>query len=144
MGDSVGAGAGGWVGPGRGIRPACAVRLERPASWRSAAKRQASATTELATLAQAARGSLVVSNDSVHQNRADNVAGLFCAFSFALSGLAIARQPGLLAPVAILLALVAARMTVAHRTLAGVAVIVAALAFFVGMIVSITTDNALF
>ena len=35
-------------------------------------------------------------------------------------------------------------MTVAHRTLAGVAVIVAALAFFVGMIVSITTDNALF
>ncbi len=85
-----------------------------------------------------------MSNDSVHQNRADNVAGLFCAFSFALSGLAIARQPGLLAPVAILLALVAARMTVAHRTLAGVAVIVAALAFFVGMIVSITTDNALF
>ncbi|MBA3376913.1 MAG: hypothetical protein ACR2M2_07055 [Gaiellaceae bacterium] len=85
-----------------------------------------------------------MSNYSVHQNRADMVAGLFCAFSFALSGLAIARQPGLLAPVAIVLALVAARMTAAHRTLAGVAVIVASLAFFFGMIVAISTDNPLF
>ncbi|MDQ3121535.1 MAG: hypothetical protein M3Q59_03235 [Actinomycetota bacterium] len=118
--------------------------MERPTAAHSATKWDAPVAADLPTLAQAARGSLVVSNDSVHQNRADNVAGLFCAFSFALSGLAIARQPGLLAPVAILLALVAARMTVAHRTLAGVAVVVAALAFFVGMIVSITTDNALF
>jgi len=85
-----------------------------------------------------------VSDYSVNQSRADMVAGLFCAFSFALSGLAIALKPGLLAPVAILLALAAARMTSAHRTLAGIAVIVAALAFFFGMIVAISTDNPLF
>lgn len=80
----------------------------------------------------------------VHQRRADTVAGFLCAFSFTLSGLAIAVKPGLLAPVAILLALVAARMTESHRTLAGIAVIVATLGFFFGMIVAISTDNPLF
>ena len=62
------------------------------------------------------------------------MAGFLCAFSFVLSGIAIARHPGLLAPAAIVVALVAARMTVAHRTLAAVAVFAGALAFFVGMI----------
>jgi hypothetical protein len=72
------------------------------------------------------------------------VAGFLCAFSFTLSGLAIARTPGVLAPAAILLALVAARMTESHRTLAGVAVAVSVLAFFFGMLVAISTDNALY
>ena len=81
---------------------------------------------------------------TVAQERADRVAGFLCAFSFTLSAVAIARHPGLLAPAAILLALVAARMTESHRTLAGVAVIVAALAFFFGMVVAISTDNALY
>ncbi len=85
-----------------------------------------------------------MSTYSVHQRRADTVAGFLCAFSFALSGLAIALKPGLLAPVAIVLALVAARMTAAHRTLAGVAVILATLGFFFGMIVAISTDNPLY
>jgi hypothetical protein len=79
-----------------------------------------------------------------HQRRADMVAGFLCAFSFTLSGLAIARTPGVLAPAAILLALVAARMTESHRTLAGVAVAVSVLAFFFGMLVAISTDNALY
>jgi hypothetical protein len=35
-------------------------------------------------------------------------------------------------------------MTVSHRTLAGVAVIVATLAFFFGMIVAISTDNPIY
>ena len=81
---------------------------------------------------------------AVAARRADTVAGFLCAFSFALSGIAIARDPGLLAPVAIVVALVAARMTVAHRTLAAVAVAVATLAFFLGMVVAIATDNPLF
>ncbi len=79
-----------------------------------------------------------------HHRRADMVAGFLCAFSFTLSGLAIARTPGVLAPAAILLALVAARMTESHRTLAGVAVAVSVLAFFFGMLVAISTDNALY
>ena len=77
---------------------------------------------------------------TVAQERADRVAGFLCAFSFTLSAVALARHP----PAAILLALVAARMTESHRTLAGVAVIVAALAFFFGMVVAISTDNALY
>jgi hypothetical protein len=76
--------------------------------------------------------------------RADRVAGFLCAFSFTLSGLALVTRPGLLAPAAILIALVAVRMTEAHRTLASVAVLVSGLAFFFGMIVSITTDHPLY
>ena len=81
---------------------------------------------------------------AVSNRRADRVAGFLCAFSFTLSGIAIARTPGLLAPAAVLVALVAARMTEAHRTLAGVAVAVAGLAFFFGMVVATATDNALY
>ena len=74
----------------------------------------------------------------------DRVAGFLCAFSFALSGVALARSPGLLAPAAIVVALVAVRMTDAHRRLAAVAVVVSSLAFFFGMVIAIATDNALF
>jgi hypothetical protein len=80
---------------------------------------------------------------TVHRS-ADRVAGFLCAFSFALSGIALARTPGLLAPVAILIALVAVRMTEAHRTLAAVAVTVSSLAFFFGMVIAISTDSPLF
>jgi ABC-type Mn2+/Zn2+ transport system permease subunit len=78
------------------------------------------------------------------QRRADLVAGFLCAFSFALSGIALARSPGVLAPAAILVALVASRMTESHRTLAGIAVVVSALAFFFGMVIAITTDTPLY
>ncbi len=78
------------------------------------------------------------------QARADRVAGFLCAFSFALSGIAIARNPGLLATAAILVALVAARMTEGHRRLAAVAVAVGAAAFVLGMVVAVLTDNGLY
>jgi hypothetical protein len=74
----------------------------------------------------------------------DRVAGFLCAFSFALSGVALVRSPGLLATTAIVVALVAVVMTRAHRTLAAVAVGVAAFAFFVGMVIAVLTDNALY
>ena len=78
------------------------------------------------------------------QHRADRVAGFLCAFSFTLSGLAIARTPGLLATAAIIVALVAARMTETHRRLASVAVGVGAAAFVVGMSVAVLTDNGIY
>jgi hypothetical protein len=81
---------------------------------------------------------------AVPHRRADMVAGFLCAFSFTLSGIAIARTPGLLAPAAILVALVAARMTESHRTLAAVAVALGVLAFFFGMLIAISTENALY
>jgi hypothetical protein len=76
--------------------------------------------------------------------RADSVAGFLCAMSLALSGIALARQPGLLAPAAILVAIVAARMTNTHRTLATFSVATATLAFFFGMVIAISTDNPLY
>jgi hypothetical protein len=79
----------------------------------------------------------------VAQQHADRVAGFLCAFSFALSGIAIARSPALLATAAIVVGLVAVRMTHAHRTLAAVAVTVAGCAFVVGMVVAVLTDNGL-
>jgi hypothetical protein len=76
--------------------------------------------------------------------RTDRVAGFLCAFSFTLSGVALVIRPGLLAPAAIVLAFVAVRMTEAHRTLAGFAVLASGLAFFFGMLIAIITDNPLY
>ena len=81
---------------------------------------------------------------AVAHNRADRVAGFLCAFSFALSGIAIARNPAVLATAAILVALVAARMTEAHRKLAAVAVGVGGVAFVLGMTVAVLTDSGLY
>ena len=78
------------------------------------------------------------------QQRADRVAGFLCAFSFALSGISIARTPALLATAAIIVALVAARMTERHRRLAAVAVGVGTAAFVVGMFVAVVTDNGIY
>ncbi|HEU5264501.1 MAG TPA: hypothetical protein VFU34_07665 [Gaiellaceae bacterium] len=75
---------------------------------------------------------------------ADRVAGFLCAFSFALSGIALARTPGVLGPAAVLVALVASRMTTTHRTLAAAAVTVSGLAFFFGMLIAITTETPLY
>lgn len=82
---------------------------------------------------------------TLEQNhRADRVAGFLCAFSLALSGIAIVRNPGLLATAAIVVALVAVVMTRAHRTLAAVSVAVGAAAFFVGMVIAVLTDSGLY
>ncbi len=82
---------------------------------------------------------------SVPQSRrADTIAGFLCAFALALSLVAIARTPALLAPVAILVALVAARMTEAHQRLAAWTLAVATSAFVVGMVVAISTNHPLY
>ena len=80
--------------------------------------------------------------DQTH--RADRVAGFLCAFSLALSGIAVVRNPGLLATAAIVVALVAVVMTRAHRTLAAVSVAIGAAAFFVGMVIAVLTDSRLY
>ena len=81
---------------------------------------------------------------AVPHRRADTVAGFMCAFSFTLSALALVRHPGVLATAAILVALVAARMTEAHRTLAAVAVALATLAFVFGMLFAVMGENPLY
>ncbi|GIU94126.1 MAG: hypothetical protein KatS3mg012_0583 [Gaiellaceae bacterium] len=82
--------------------------------------------------------------NAVPHRRSDTVAGFLCAFSLALSGIALVRQPALLAPVAVLVALVATRMTVTYRRLAAVAVAVSGLAFLVGMSIAVWADVSLF
>jgi hypothetical protein len=74
----------------------------------------------------------------------ESVAGFLAALSLALSGIAMVRQPGLLAPAAALVAIVAARMTVAYRTLTFVAVLGSAFAFLVGMTVAVLTDSRIY
>jgi hypothetical protein len=91
---------------------------------------------------ESSAGPLVSAAD--HAQRADRVAGFLCAFSLALSGIAVVRNPGLLATAAILVGFVAVVMTRAHRTLAAVTVAVAAAAFLVGMVVAVLTDSTLY
>lgn len=79
-----------------------------------------------------------------HERQADKVAGFLCAFSFALSGIAVVRSPGLLAIAAILVAFTAVVMTRSHRTLAAAAVAVGTAAFLVGMVVAVLTDSPLY
>lgn len=79
-----------------------------------------------------------------HGHASDRVAGFLCAFSLALSGIAVVRTPGLLATTAIVVALVAVVMTRTHRTLAAVSVAVGAAAFLIGMVVAVLTDSALY
>ena len=81
---------------------------------------------------------------AVDQGHVDRVAGFLCACSLALSGIALARHPALLSTAAVVVAVVAARMTTAHRTLAAVSVGVASAAFFFGMIIAVLTDNPLY
>jgi hypothetical protein len=81
---------------------------------------------------------------SPQQQRADTVAGFLCAFAFALSGIALVQRPGLLAPAAIVVSLVAVRMTEAHRTLAAAAVAAAGFAFLFGMIIAVATETPIY
>lgn len=75
---------------------------------------------------------------------AEAVAGLLASFAIFASMLALAYRPARITPVAIVLALVAARMTVAHRRLAAFAVGFAAACWFVGMTIAVITRNPLF
>jgi FtsH-binding integral membrane protein len=96
----------------------------------------------------------VSSVDEPHVERSsarDTIAGLMAVASIALSGIAMGfglllqldARPARLAPVAILLALVAARMSERFQSLALKAALFAAFAWVVGMTVAIVTDGPL-
>ncbi len=83
---------------------------------------------------------------------ADVVAGLLAAASIVLSAIAMGfglllqldAHPARIAPVAIVAALVAARMSARYQPLALKAALFGALAWVVGMVVVIVTDGPLF
>jgi hypothetical protein len=86
-----------------------------------------------------------------HRAATDTVAGLLAAASFVLSAIAmgfglllqIHAHPARLVPVAIVLAVVAARMSQRYQSLALKAVLFAGFAWVVGMTVAIVTDGPL-
>ena len=81
----------------------------------------------------------------------DTIAGLLAVASVVLSGIGMGfglllqldARPARLAPVAILLALVAARMSARNQTLALRAALFAAFAWVVGMTVAVITEGPL-
>jgi len=83
---------------------------------------------------------------------ADVVAGLLAAASIVLSAIAMGvglllqldAHPARLAPVAIVLALVAARMSARYQSLALKAALFGALAWVVGLTIVVVTDGQLF
>lgn len=74
----------------------------------------------------------------------DAIAGLMAAGSIALGALAIAERPARLAPVAIVLALVASRMSPRFERLGLLAALVAMLGFVLGMTFAVITEAPLF
>jgi hypothetical protein len=82
---------------------------------------------------------------------ADTIGGLLAVASIVLSGLAMGlglllqldARPARLAPVAVVLALVAARMSPRYQSLALNAALFAAVAWVIGMTVAIVTDGPL-
>lgn len=73
----------------------------------------------------------------------DAVAGLIAAASLALAGVSTVYLPARLAPVAIVLGLVAARMSERFERLALAAVVAGGVAWVVGMTVAVLTENPL-
>jgi hypothetical protein len=80
-----------------------------------------------------------------HKSRAvDTIAGFLAAAACALALLAVVQRPVRYAPVAVILALVAARMSPRWQNLALVAVGFAMAGWLLGMTFAVSTDNPLF
>ena len=74
----------------------------------------------------------------------ETVAGFLAAAALFASVVGVAYRPARLIPVAILLALVSARMTERHSQLAAWAIGVAIVCWMLGMTVAVVTENPLY
>jgi hypothetical protein len=93
------------------------------------------------------RGPTMSSLDASSQGRhtaTDAIAGVLAAASIALSFVALAERPARLVPVAVVLAIVAGRMSQKHSRLALSAMFIAVVAWVVGLTIVVITDGALF
>jgi hypothetical protein len=75
---------------------------------------------------------------------AETVAGLMAAASIAVGAVALVERPAVIAPGAIIVALVAAGIGGRHETLARWAVALGALWWFLGMTIAIATGGELY
>ena len=72
------------------------------------------------------------------------VSGLLSASALFAALVALAYRPARIVPAAIVLALVAARMSNRHRRLAAVAVAAAGICWVLGMTIAVVTNNPLY
>ena len=82
--------------------------------------------------------------ESQNSDTREAVAGLLASLALFVSLLGIAYRPARVIPIAIVVALISARMTERHTTLAGWAVGVGAASFVVGMAIAVVTRNPLY
>jgi hypothetical protein len=88
-----------------------------------------------------------MSADAAREQRwsaADTIAGLLLMVSIFASTLGLVWRPARLVPFAVILALVAARMSARHERLATLAVAVAVVCWTVGMAFAVLTENPLY
>jgi hypothetical protein len=69
---------------------------------------------------------------------------VFAAASIVVAAIGLAFRPALLTPLAVILALISAGLSGRRRTLAAAAVVIAGLAWFVGMTIALFTDTPLY
>jgi hypothetical protein len=135
----------GWPGAARG--PGLAPFRAQPST---AAARPTAETVRPLLRRSSVRAPLSAVRDPADRfTVADAVAGLMATGSIVLSFIAagvglivqLDARPAVLAPAAAVVALVAARMSTYHRRLALAAVLIATIAWVVGMTVAVITEN---
>ena len=75
---------------------------------------------------------------------ADTVAGFLATLSLFASALGLVYRPARIVPFAVLLALIAARMSARNEKLAGWAVAAGVVCWTVGMTIAVVTENPLY
>ncbi len=84
------------------------------------------------------------SSDPNRWSAADNVAGFLATLSIFASALGLVWRPVRLIPFAIVIALIAARMSARNERIAWYAVIAAVVCWTVGMTIAVVTENPLY
>ena len=84
------------------------------------------------------------SSDAHRWSTADTVAGFLATLSIFASAIGLVWHPMRLIPAAILVALIAARMSARNERVAFIAVIVGVVGWTVGMAIAVITENPLY
>ena len=84
------------------------------------------------------------SSDTHRWSTADTVAGFLATLSIFASAIGLVWHPMRLVPVAVLIALVAARMSARNQRVAFVAVIAGVVCWTLGMAIAVVTENPLY
>lgn len=84
------------------------------------------------------------SSDAHRWSTADTVAGFLATLSIFASAIGLVWHPMRLIPAAILVALIAARMSARNERVAFIAVIVGVVCWTVGMAIAVVTENPLY